>query len=620
MRQCLRHWRRCSTNQAVRGARCSIRSSSLLVASPLLRRTSPIVYEKVYDQRWIRGASNYAADKRSQWSHNATIYALSTAPGRAAIAIVRISGPACLDIYRALCPDKPDPKPRYATLRTLFKPRSREEQQNVLDGNALVFYFPAPKTVTGEDVLELHIHGGPAVVKAVLKAIPEAATAIDGSLDIRYAEPGEFTKRAFYNDRLDLTQVEALGDTLAAETEQQRKMAVNGSTSALANRYDAWQQQLLYARGELEAIIDFSEDQHFDESPAALCTSVTAQVQALQRQLRASIEGASKGELLRRGITIALVGPPNAGKSSLLNRILGREAAIVSSQPGTTRDVIEVSVDIGGYLCRFLDLAGLRALDDLKAQGAFIEQEGMRRTNSRAAQADIVIAFLSSEHDAEAIDRVGGLSPKSSKEEIGSTRLDPRVRTVLDERTSKLQKTILVLNKADLFSTQNSLQSACEHVESGMNKSNFNSKVIPISCLEDFVSANSTTKGPGVEPLLKELVNVFREMTEQDVPSEVGQNRSDSFWTESLGATERQRILLEQCLEHLENFLAEVHQPTNDGNAMAIREDEEIDIVLAAEHLRSAASCLAKITGRGEMSGDVEQVLGVVFEKFCVGK
>ena len=620
MRQCLRQSTQFSIYKAASDARCSIRASSSRAAPPSLLRSNLLVSKKLRFQRWIRTASDYAPDKRSEWSHHATIYALSTAPGRAAIAIVRISGPACLDIYRGLCPEKPDPKPRRATLRTLFKPRSSGEQQSILDGNALVFYFPAPKTVTGEDILELHIHGGPAVVKAVLKNIPEVAAVADGSLDIRYAEPGEFTKRAFYNDRLDLTQVEALGDILAAETEQQRKTAVNGSTSALANRYDGWQKQLLYARGELEALIDFSEDQHFDESPAALCTSVAAQVQALQRQLRASIEGASKGELLRRGITIALVGPPNAGKSSLLNRILGREAAIVSSQPGTTRDVIEVSADIGGYLCRFLDLAGLRTLDDSKAQRGFIEQEGMRRTNLRAAQADIVIAFLSSGHDNNPIEGVGELHSGSPGDESSTVHIDQKVRIILDERALSCQRSVLVLNKADLFATQDRLRTACGTFESEMNKSNVNSKVIPISCLDDFVSPNSTTKGPGVEPLLKELVSVFREMIDQVVPPEVGQNRSDSFWAESLGATERQRVLLEQCLEHLEIFLAEVHQPTDNGNHVAIREDEEIDIVLAAEHLRSAASCLAKITGRGEMSGDVEEVLGVVFEKFCVGK
>lgn len=197
---------------------------------------------------------------------DSTIYALSTAPGRAAIAIIRVSGSACQKVYQALCPDTTLPKPRYAAVRTLYEPSPSKTKQSVLDSNALIFYFPAPRTATGEDILELHVHGGPAIVKAVLAAI--------GSLNsrtqpIRYAEPGEFTRRAFLNDRLDLPQIEALGDTLNAVTEEQRRLSVQGTTSGLAKRYEEWRQMLLYARGELEALIDFSEDQHFDESPAS---------------------------------------------------------------------------------------------------------------------------------------------------------------------------------------------------------------------------------------------------------------------------------------------------------------------------------------------------------------
>lgn len=165
-----------------------------------------------------------------------TIYALSTAPGRAAIAIVRVSGPACLDVYKSLCPGKPDPQPRHATVRRLYR------QNDILDSNALVLYFPGPKTATGEDVLEFHVHGGTAVLRAVLDAIPSTST-------LRYAEPGEFTRRAFMNDRLDLTQVEALGDVLAATTEQQRRLSVRGTSNALATCYEEWRTQLLYARG-----------------------------------------------------------------------------------------------------------------------------------------------------------------------------------------------------------------------------------------------------------------------------------------------------------------------------------------------------------------------------------
>ena len=330
-----------------------------------------------------------------------TIYALSTAPGRAAIAIIRISGPACMSVYRALCPHKLPPKPRYATLRTLFDPSvslSDDQDEHILDSSALIFYFPAPDTATGEDILELHIHGGTAVVKAVLAAVPKTIPKNARQI-IRYAEPGEFARRAFYNNRLDLLQVEALSDTLAADTEQQRRLAVRGSSNVLAERYEAWRQKLLNARGELEALIDFSEDQHFDESPAKLCASVAKQVQQLKLQLQANIENAARGELLRDGINIALIGAPNAGKSSLLNRIAGREAAIVSSEAGTTRDVVDVNVDIGGFYCRFGDLAGLRKQTQTsdRHQVGEIEREGIRRAKERALKADVIVVVLAVE-------------------------------------------------------------------------------------------------------------------------------------------------------------------------------------------------------------------------------
>lgn len=212
----------------------------------------------------------------------------------------------------------------------------------------MVLYFPAPKTVTGEDLLELHVHGGTAIVRAVLAAIPRIP-GTGPSQSIRYAEPGEFTRRAFANDRLDLTQVEALGDSLAASTEQQRRLSVRGTTNSLATRYENWRKLLLEARGELEALIDFSEDQHFDESIGELLGSVAAQVVSLRAALLAHQENAVRGELLRSGISLALLGAPNAGKSSLLNAVVGREAAIVSREAGTTRDVVEVGIDLGGF-------------------------------------------------------------------------------------------------------------------------------------------------------------------------------------------------------------------------------------------------------------------------------
>ena len=566
-----------------------------------------------------------------------TIYALSTAPGRAAIAIIRLSGPACLDVYRALCPKRDDPKPRYATLRTLYDVPG--EDREVLDSNALVLYFPAPRTVTGEDVLEFHVHGGPAVVKAALSAISRCYTASHGNgSSIRYAEPGEFTRRAFLNDRLDLTQVEALDDTLSATTEQQRRLSVRGTTGILAKQYESWRTQLLYARGELEALIDFSEDQHFDESPAELCASVSDQIKVLKMMLQVHSQNAMRGELLRNGISISLLGAPNAGKSSLLNRIVGREAAIVSQEAGTTRDVVEIGLDIGGYLCRLGDTAGLRkallpsseSVPDEKDRVigltphnriGEVEQEGMRRAKARAAESDVVLVVLSFEQHGKDT----------------HLHLDPEVIGTASQLQAGKDNIIVLLNKVDLATSaqhaaaiQATLTSipglnadrihliSCKQDVSGPS-SNSNSSHESATSTPVSASAAAGTADPGnVQAFLNALIEHFVLLTAASTPD----GTSDpSIWQESLGASERHRVLLERCIEALDAFLLEVAPNTEraagqDGGGTGER---EADIVVAAEHLRSAGECLAKITGRGE-AGDVEEVLGVVFEKFCVGK
>lgn len=229
-------------------------------------------------------------------------------------------------------------------------------------------------------------------MKAVLAAISQCRS----KHTIRYAEAGEFTRRAFQNDRLDLGQVEALSDALSAETEQQRRAAMRGNSGKLGRIYEEWRQLLLNARGELEALIDFSEDQHFDESPAELMRNVTNQIRPILAAINRHQAGSRCGELLKRGIRVSLLGPPNSGKSSLLNIIVDREASIVSEEAGTTRDIVEVSVDIGGYLCVFADTAGLRTAGSSSVIGA-IEQEGIRRAKAKAKESDLVIVLASVE-------------------------------------------------------------------------------------------------------------------------------------------------------------------------------------------------------------------------------
>lgn len=479
-------------------------------------------------------------------------------------------------VYRNLCPAKPLPKPRHAVVRTLVEPGS-SPNPNVVDSDAMVLYFQAPKTVTGEDVLELHVHGGTATVKAVLGAIPKSH--LDGP--IRYAEPGEFTKRAFLNNRLDLAQVESLGDALSAETEQQRRAAVRGTSGELGKTYEAWRAQLLLARGEIEALIDFSEDQHFDESPAALLANVRQLVDQILQSIQQHKDGSQRSELLRNGIRIALLGPPNVGKSSLMNQIVGREASIVSPEAGTTRDIVEASLDIRGYLCSFADTAGIRAAEHAASHdtrvGA-VEQEGIRRARKKAQDSDIIIVLASVETNT------------------GTPRLRYDAETL--NLASRAQQCLVVINKCDVLDTptltsliHDFQHSVLRHIP-GLTTAN----PLPISCLSGSPPPPTPAVVQTIHQLTERLVQSFSALT--SLPEDM---------QHLLGVTERQRQLLDACQGHLEDFAAETE--TGDGEG-----SWEPDVVLAAEHLRLAANRLAAITGRGD-SGDVEEVLGVIFEK-----
>ena len=291
-----------------------------------------------------------------------TIYALSSGPPPAAIAIIRISGPRRARTLDALAGSRPPP--RQASLRHL-----RDDAGEPLD-HALILWFPGPATATGEDLAELHLHGGRAVVDAV-----QAALARQG---LRLAEPGEFTRRALLNGRLDLSAVEGLADLLAAETESQRKEALRRADGMLARKLEGWGDRLLAIAARIEAEIDYDGEVDIDEDATA----------AAIRALRAEIEVAlavPPAERLRDGLRVAIVGPPNAGKSTLFNALVGRDAAIVSDIPGTTRDAIERPLAIGGMPFLLIDTAGLRDTVDP------IERIGVERARSQRAQADIVV-------------------------------------------------------------------------------------------------------------------------------------------------------------------------------------------------------------------------------------
>jgi tRNA modification GTPase len=292
-----------------------------------------------------------------------TIFALATAPGRAAVAVVRLSGPRAGQALGALAGRRPPP--RRAAVRKL-----RDTDGRILD-EALVVWMPGPGSYTGEDSAELHLHGGPAVITGVLETL--------AGLGLRLAEPGEFTRRAFENGRLDLAQAEGVADLIEAETEAQRRQALDQLDGALGRAREAWRSDLVEALALFEAAVDFPDE----DLPEDVAARAHPALERLVTALRSALDGVDRAERVRDGFAIALIGAPNAGKSTLLNALSRREAAIVTATPGTTRDVIEVALQLSGYKVILADTAGLRdTLDE-------VEAEGVRRARRRAEAADL---------------------------------------------------------------------------------------------------------------------------------------------------------------------------------------------------------------------------------------
>ena len=300
-----------------------------------------------------------------------SIFALASAPGRSGIAVFRLSGNAAGEAL-ALLTGRELPPARVATRAVFRDPTS----QNVID-HGLSLWFPGPQSYTGEDVAEFHVHGG----RSVREALTNSVLAISG---VRLAEPGEFTRRAFESGKMDLTKAEAVADLVEAETEAQRLQALRQLGGALGALYENWRDRLVHASAHMAAWIDFPDE----DLPEEVIASVRREIVDLDAEIERHLADGGRGERLRDGIHIAIIGNPNVGKSTLLNMLAGRNAAIVSPQPGTTRDIIEVALDIAGYPVILADTAGLR--DGVGE----VEQEGVRRAFDRAKSADLKIVMF----------------------------------------------------------------------------------------------------------------------------------------------------------------------------------------------------------------------------------
>jgi tRNA modification GTPase len=296
-----------------------------------------------------------------------TIFALSSGRPPNAISVVRVSGAEAGAILKALVGK--NPLPRMAT-RTLI----RDGNQQPID-DAVVLWFPGPKSATGEDVAEFHVHGG----RAVLSALFAALSSFENT---RAAEPGEFTRRAFENGKLDLTEAEGLDDLIHADTDRQRRQALRQLKGLLGDKARSWRAQIIEASALIEAGIDFSDE---GDVPAELIAPALAKIRMLHGEIEEVLAAQGRSERLRDGLVVAIAGPPNVGKSTLMNQLARREVAIVSPHAGTTRDVIEVQLDLDGYPVTVIDTAGIRETEDP------VEQEGVRRARARAAEADLVL-------------------------------------------------------------------------------------------------------------------------------------------------------------------------------------------------------------------------------------
>jgi tRNA modification GTPase len=442
-----------------------------------------------------------------------TIYSLSSGPGISGIAIIRVSGPDTSNVLKLLT-NKSLPKPRVATLRKINKINTSE-----LIDEGILLWFPAPESYTGEDMAEIQVHGSKAVIDAIHSSISKVE-------NCRLAEPGEFTKLAFQNGKINLLKAESIADLISAETEIQRKQAIKIMNGKSADQFNFLREKLLKILSHVEAKIDFPDE----DLPNDILKEIKKSSDEVLTNINKILDDQKVGERIREGFKIAILGPTNAGKSSLLNHLSNRDVAIVSEIAGTTRDVIETHLNIDGYPVIVSDTAGIR---DSKNE---IEKKGIKLSLNRADEADLKLVVV----DVKNLDFTDVL--------MG----------LLD------QNSILVINKSDLLKGD---------IDPEIKK--FNHVLISI----------------------KENLNI------DELISKIKNNLKNKFITSDdiLITRERHRQHLEQCLEHLNNFN---------------KKNEVEDFDKAAEDLRLATRHLGMIVGKV----DVEEILGSIFNDFCIGK
>ncbi|GME69679.1 unnamed protein product [[Candida] boidinii] len=494
--------------------------------------------------------------------YSPTIYALSTAPHKSAIGVIRCSGPSCTQIYKALTKSTKEPTHRRAILRNLYKSldTNNSKEKEFLD-QALILFFQNPNSFTGEDLLELHVHGGIAIINSVLKNIEILHTP---QRPIRYAEPGEFSKRAFQNGKFDLTEVEGINEMINAETEFQRISTISSMKGENKQLFNSWRRKLVNNVALLTTIIDFGEDHEIEEIDS-IFERVKLEINNLEIEIENYINKINKSEILLKGIKLTLLGPPNAGKSSLLNLLSNSNSAIVSDIAGTTRDIIDIPLDIGGFKVVIGDTAGIR---DSNRSKDVIEQEGIKRAKKRSLESDLSIVLLSLTQD-------------------GKVNIEQDLLEHIKILLGNSNKLLIVINKFDLIDIGKDKELIKSDIVNYLNgKLNLSDSQVT-NLKFQFVSCMSNE---GVDELNLSLLELFKEITWSD----------DS---NPISISKRSKDLLKNdVLYGFEEFYNYY---------------EMSDVVLATESLKYSIDGIGKITGQAV---GVEEILGVVFSSFCIGK